>query len=945
MSSTSKSKSGGEAANRGMDYQKKFAAYLCVQMLKGKIKRVTCEWQDDIEIEEDSKIVYYQIKSSTQDKLPVEEILKSFNLFSSVGKTNSGSPTKKEYVLVCNKRIEKFNDLLNKHSFSELENDIQERIRSIEGINGEFLERTYLMKGFAMEEIRSSILSWLFEALNEGNVNYDYPKIVEELLQVVNNMCSGRLDQKDIEITYSNESEQHDLKHKTMTPEQLNEIIERNRTGDKSATDPTEEQLQKELKLRNYLKYCVSLIHKPNNLDNRTLNDLYIPNNAILVKAETWNTRDEMISDKTEWNVNSFLNSNQRLIFVSAVYGIGKTSWSYVLAAGLAQKNLDALYSDYIPIHIPLKHGFNRVNDDGDSLDAILSTLHADRNILFIFDALDEYDETEIAHIKDRISTYQSKYINSKAIITTRPNHNFQSFVQPDKYVRLCAFTVCQVNEFYRKYGITLDYNSVAASGLESDEICKPLFCWMISLAFVKNKSLIISSDTTLNRVWLFFTVIHDIILGKHISDSGTYGYTQHALDEKLALRKIAELKHVYGDDLTKKRILSLLEQLRFRGRMNEEILKVFDKLISSYFYTSVGSGYEEHIDFIHRSFEEYLLAEFYIDCILKNETYRVNMRIPTEVTVQFFDGLLNLLNTEEEKLGEYAERLAKTYGSTDVAKLKDRLIINSGLFFENEHVYLNNSNKKKDYPTISEYYENLVLHRWLSIAVLNRLGTLHKLDTKIFFKLLKASHGSIRDYLIRIDNIDLSGHNFDDEDDIPNYNLSKAHLMNSTFHGRFYGTKFSGADLTGSKIEQSTHFNGCDFSGSFLTDVEIKVETTFASDFVECDFSNAHLTNAIFRDTRFSECNFSNADSSGVDCTRSAFSSTDLSKVTVNEKTKTDHIQLLGSDDASGFNREWDDLKSNKEIVSYLLSRVDLKLKEIILRDNADIRNLIQTI
>jgi hypothetical protein len=108
-----------------------------------------------------------------------------------------------------------------------------------------------------------------------------------------------------------------------------------------------------------------------------------------------------------------------------------------------------------------------------------------------------------------------------------------------------------------KKLGITLDYKTVAASGLESDEICKPLFCWMISLAYVKNKSLVVSNDTKLNRVWLFYTVIHDIILGKHVSESSKYGYTKHDLDVKLGLRKIEELKHVYGDALTKKESLT----------------------------------------------------------------------------------------------------------------------------------------------------------------------------------------------------------------------------------------------------------------------------------------------------------------------------------------------------------------------------------------------------
>ena len=46
-------------------------------------------------------------------------------------------------------------------------------------------------------------------------------------------MCSGRLDQKDINMTYSNETEQQEFTHKTMTLEQLNEIIDRSRmTGE-----------------------------------------------------------------------------------------------------------------------------------------------------------------------------------------------------------------------------------------------------------------------------------------------------------------------------------------------------------------------------------------------------------------------------------------------------------------------------------------------------------------------------------------------------------------------------------------------------------------------------------------------------------------------------------------------------------------------------------------
>ena len=54
-------------------------------------------------------------------------------------------------------------------------------------------------------------------------------------------------------------------------------------------------------------------------------------------------------------------------------------------------------------------------------------------------------------------------------------------------------------------------------------------------------------------------------------------------------------------------------------------------------------------------------------------------------------------------------------------------------------------------------------------------------------------------------------------------------------------------------------------------------------------------------------------------------------------------NIELLGKDDGSGFNREWNDLKSNRELMIYLLSQRDHTLEEIILRDNDDLRNLVR--
>ena len=95
MINTSQSQRGGEAAWRGLDYQKKFIAYLSLKMLleKQSIKRITCEHLDDIEVEEQSKLLYYQVKSTSNSSLPKSDLIalsnfRQSNRYSEIQKRN-----------------------------------------------------------------------------------------------------------------------------------------------------------------------------------------------------------------------------------------------------------------------------------------------------------------------------------------------------------------------------------------------------------------------------------------------------------------------------------------------------------------------------------------------------------------------------------------------------------------------------------------------------------------------------------------------------------------------------------------------------------------------------------------------------------------------------------------------------------------------------------------
>jgi uncharacterized protein YjbI with pentapeptide repeats len=366
-------------------------------------------------------------------------------------------------------------------------------------------------------------------------------------------------------------------------------------------------------------------------------------------------------------------------------------------------------------------------------------------------------------------------------------------------------------------------------------------------------------------------------------------------------------------------------------------VLEVYNKLISTYFYTTFHTDYGERLDFIHRSFEEYLLAEYYIECFLRNEPYRVNLKLPTDVTIKFVNGLIELFITDNSQLKQYADKMTKTFRSNlDVNSLKMELLSRSNEWFDNESVQ---HIPMGEYPNFKEPAEYSSLHRWLAIIVINGLEKLFRLDNTKFFKLQMATHGSIKDYMIQIDNIDLSGYEF--EGNIPNLNFVNARLGNSKFHGTFYGTNFSGADLSHSEVRQGANFKGCNFSGSNLTEIKFVGHSPYSPNFTDCDFSESDFTKAKLGDSRFSDCDFNNAIFSEVIFGVMILASSNLKKVVIDKKPDTRGIELLGKDDGTGFNKEWDELKSNKALINYILSKMDDKFKEIIVNDNPGLTRL----
>jgi hypothetical protein len=210
--SAEKFQTGGEAAFRGLDYQKKFIAYLALEMLLGKrpIVRISCEHQDDIEVEEnDSILTYYQIKSTKRRTLAKSKIIEALNLFLSIQAMKKANRVN-NYVLVSNADIGQITKEsltlypLKKTSFESIITAKSEKEKQ-----GFDLEKIFLMKGPHLEEISCIVTSMLVAALKDKYHYYNYISIREALLDYINRMCPGPIDLEDKTIIKESEIRYH----------------------------------------------------------------------------------------------------------------------------------------------------------------------------------------------------------------------------------------------------------------------------------------------------------------------------------------------------------------------------------------------------------------------------------------------------------------------------------------------------------------------------------------------------------------------------------------------------------------------------------------------------------------------------------------------------------------------------------------------------------------
>ncbi len=689
--------------------------------------------------------------------------------------------------------------------------------------------------------------------------------------------------------------------------------------------------------LRQYLEMVRSMKDDLNPVDHKSYMDYYVENKAVLVSKETWYEEDKDIPFDKQWTVENFLQGKEHwYIIIGSPFGIGKTSLAKKIAVDYATRYLNEPAVVHVPVFVSLRDKLNNVYYDN-NLDYVLDFIIApetskNRKILLICDGLDEYgDNNDIKSLFEKFEIKHNKELhNMRLIITTRLQTDFPNILGIKEYVRLLPFDPIQVDEFFQKYYFPktpqIKFQDIKKYGLKEDDIFNPLFCWILlgiqsefDLNALEN---IINPNTKRSLIYQQF--IHSTIIGKHRKIGGNENFdSEYELEyniqkEKKILRKIAPLKMMYGNKLTKQILTD--ELLKFDDvliTLEDKIIQdILSLILSSYFYLTSSTPHSK-IEFIHASFKEYLLAEYFIESLFLDKPYRLNVGIPSYETMLFLNGLLDLLVENEKnkssspfpfqsEINRFLKSLLPSPEESEevkISQINSKLVDNAQNSFKEEQIVFDIKNKVQEnefwYNVVLPFskYPQLWIQQWILLNMLNKLVTKINIDKKVLADFIVKTSHTLGDFPKSLCRIDLSSENLSYAN-LSGANLSYANLSNTKLsYANLSGANLSYANLSGANLSGTNlfdaHLSYANLSGAHLSGANLIADFSYANfsspsaNFSGAylkwaNLSHANLTDVFFRDTVFSNANFSYANLSGADLSyaqiRGDFSSADLS-------------------------------------------------------------------
>ena len=697
-----------------------------------------------------------------------------------------------------------------------------------------------------------------------------------------------------------------------------------------------DERYENTIKFLEYLSNQNNIISPYN---NKPLSEYFIEQDSVITNYSTWEKDEDVFRDSNKEEIyeviDDFLNNNnERFIVIGATYGIGKTSLSKMIVSKYSNqlleldesilKNINHLnYGKYFPLIIYLGNGLRSEFNDW-SLEYLFNEIIGNdnesqkRKILLILDALDEYPYNIDELLKD-VQKYYNHYSHLKILLTTRLLSGLDeklSNISKKKYTRLLSFTPDKVTKLFEKYmneeqksnlktkygidTLTFDYisNDIGITNDKNFEITNPLFAWMLILLYTSPELKIDFKENWSRKfkkalIYMFF--VHYVISGKYSpKENGNRIYYL----EKKSLRIIAKLKQLRKNELLWTECETEIRSF-FGPNVDTVMLeKTLKSILHTYFFSPFQT-IAKKVNFIHKTIMEYLIAEYYIECILFRNEVAANIGKPSYATVDFLDGLIEILNSDDEDtknkfinfnesdqitlLNSFNYRKNQHNARTDIINTSLNSVRKKDIVFL--RIATTIEEKKEWYQIIPnvDTYDELWIHRWIALRIL---------------------------LLIQHENINYI------KDEIIELFKSSAIIPNEVISGfDLHGAHIVGADLTRADLRE-INLSGADLSNANLTRAKltgadlresklIRTDLTKA-DLKSADLSGADLTGADLSWTHLSGVHLSGADLTGADLTRAYLSGADLtgadlreSKLIMTDLTRTDlrEADLTGAD------------------------------------------------
>ena len=607
-----------------------------------------------------------------------------------------------------------------------------------------------------------------------------------------------------------------------------------------------------------YLNFVMGDFVNKIDIDGKSLQDYYVEPKALLTNKKTWGSRDSEVEGK-EWKVGDFLGSTENwYIVIGASFGMGKTTFAKHLAWELARKYAENPYDpkNYVPIVVRLD-GIDKITSYNvfyqENIDTMLNIIAGNdksKKILLILDGLDEFTG-EVSDLLNDVRRYHAHYLNMKVIMLTRLRTDIPSSLGVEEYVRLMPFSEEKVNEFFQKYGVELDYEKCEELGLRREEITKPLFCWMLAMMQANEcYKLEFKHEWSENvkKSLFYYAFVHSIVRGKYKFKEEEEFKEIYPIEKEL-LRITAALKNLYGDNLTEELLKKSLENIKFKNFSYNDFEKdyenrakpLLDLFLTSYFYRSSQKIVSKKIEFIHKSFEEYLLAEYYYESIKDGKMYRLNAGEPSIETMEFLKGLIDILKNKEAK--EFLRKIDENPLIKDEDRQK--IIENSIRIAESESIIIKASEEEKEEEIWKEVcisfddYLELWLYRWIALSVFAWLHKNENIDKQKIVSLIILSSHLMPWYVKNLERANLSGA-YLGRANLEGANLEGANLIEADLGGaNLSGANLEGANLTEADLRRA-NLSGANLTGANLayakTENVVVSEKTITRDIILID-------------------------------------------------------------------------------------------------------------